>query len=98
VIKEAIVNAVAHRDYDSNASVQVMLFRDCLEVFYPGHLPSQLSVETLKENHGSYPYNPLITDALYYAHYIERMGTGIQDIRNMACLNRNLKYATVLFQ
>ncbi|MDR2692156.1 MAG: DUF4062 domain-containing protein [Dysgonamonadaceae bacterium] len=80
VIKEAIVNAVAHRDYDSTASVQVMLFRNRLEVWNPGNLPPQLTIEILKNNHGSYPHNPLIADVLYYAHYIERMGTGIQDI------------------
>jgi predicted HTH transcriptional regulator len=80
VIKEAIVNAVAHRDYDSTASVQVMLFKDRLEIWNPGSLPPQLTIETLKDNHGSYPHNPLIADTLYYAHYIERMGTGIQDI------------------
>lgn len=80
LVKEAIVNAVAHRNYDSTASVQVMLFKDRLEVWNPGTLPPELSIETLKNNHGSYPRNPLIADALYYAHYIERMGTGIEDI------------------
>ncbi|MDR2423214.1 MAG: DUF4062 domain-containing protein [Prevotellaceae bacterium] len=89
VIKEAIVNAIAHRDYDSTASVQVMLFRDRIEVWNPGNLPPQLMIETLKDNHGSYPHNPLIADALYYAHYIERMGTGIQDIVEK-CLNYGL--------
>ncbi|MDR2562946.1 MAG: DUF4062 domain-containing protein, partial [Prevotellaceae bacterium] len=79
-VKEAIVNAVAHRDYDSTASVQVMLFNDRLEVWNPGFLPIQLSIETLKQNHGSFPHNPLIADVLYYVRYIERMGTGIQDI------------------
>jgi len=34
-VAEAIVNAVAHRDYTSNASVQVMLFADRLEVWNP---------------------------------------------------------------
>jgi len=38
-VAEAIVNAVAHRDYASNASVQVMLFSDRLEVWNPGELP-----------------------------------------------------------
>ena len=37
---EAIVNAVAHREYTSNASVQVMLFADRLEVWNPGELPA----------------------------------------------------------
>ena len=39
VVAEAIVNAVAHRDYNSNGSVQVMLFSDRLEVWNPGTLP-----------------------------------------------------------
>lgn len=38
-VAEAIANAVAHRDYTSNGSVQVMLFRDRLEVWNPGQLP-----------------------------------------------------------
>ena len=89
VIKEAIVNAIAHRDYDSNASVQVMLFKDRLEIWNPGTLPPQLSIEKIKNSHGSFPYNPLIADALYYVHYIERMGTGIEDIVEK-CLNLGL--------
>lgn len=38
VVAEAIVNAVAHRDYNSNGSVQVMLFTDRLEIWNPGSL------------------------------------------------------------
>ena len=36
---------MAHRDYTSNASVQVMLFADCLEVWNPGELPPSLTPE-----------------------------------------------------
>ena len=36
---EAIVNAVCHRDYTDEGSVQVLLFRDRLEVLNPGTLP-----------------------------------------------------------
>jgi hypothetical protein len=74
------VNAIAHRDYDSTASVQVMLFSDRLEISNPGQLPTQLTIDKLKEDHASYPRNPLLAEVLYLAHYIERMGTGIQDI------------------
>lgn len=45
-VAEAIVNAVAHRDYTSNASVQVMLFADRLEIWNPGELPPQLTVDS----------------------------------------------------
>ena len=79
-IEEAIVNAIAHRDYDSLASVQVMLFADRLEIRNPGQLPPALTFETLKNDHSSYPRNPLIAESMYLTKYIERMGTGIQDI------------------
>ena len=48
VVREAIVNAVAHRDYTSNGSVQVMLFADRLEVWNPGTLPPSLTLEKLQ--------------------------------------------------
>ncbi len=80
VVAEAIVNAVCHRDYTSNASVQVMLFKDRLEVWNPGSLPSILTLERLKGPHPSVPANPLIAEPMYLAKYIERMGTGIRDM------------------
>lgn len=80
VIKEAIVNAVAHRDYTSNGSVQVMLFADRLEVRSPGGLPPPLTFEELREPHASIPGNPLLAESLYLAKYIERMGTGTLDM------------------
>ena len=49
-VREAIVNAVAHRDYTSNGSVQVMLFADRLEVWNPGALPPSLTLDKLR-NH-----------------------------------------------
>ncbi len=80
VVAEAIVNAVVHRDYTSNGSVQVMLFRDRLEVWNPGTLPPTLTLEKLRGPHASVPHNPLIAEPMYLAKYIERMGTGIRDM------------------
>lgn len=80
VIEEAIVNAVAHRDYTSNGSVQVMLFSDRLEVRNPARLPSPLPPEKLREPHASIPGNPLLAESLCLAKYIERMGTGTLDM------------------
>ena len=79
-VTEAIVNAVAHRDYTSNASVQVMLFKDRLEVWNPGRLPYGLTVAKLREPHNSIPANLLLAEPMYLAGYIERMGTGTGDI------------------
>ena len=80
VVREAIVNAVAHRDYTSHGSVQVMLFADRLEVWNPGQLPPSLTLEMLRRPHGSVPGNPLLAEPLYLAKYIERMGTGTGDM------------------
>lgn len=80
VVAEAIVNAVAHRDYASNGSVQVMLFADRLEIWNPVRLPTDLTLARLKQPHASIPHNPLLAEPLYRTQYIERLGTGIGDI------------------
>jgi len=80
VVTEAIVNAVAHRDYTSNGSVQVMLFADRLEVWNPGALPPSLTLEKLRVAHSSVPGNPLLAESMYLTGYIERMGTGTLDM------------------
>ena len=79
-VAEAIVNAVAHRDYTSNASVQIMLFADRLEVWNPGELPPALTPEMLRRPHASIPRNPLLAEPLFLAHYAEKAGTGTIDM------------------
>ena len=80
VVTEAIVNAVAHRDYTSAGSVQVMLFADRLDVWNPGRLPPPLTLEKLRVPHESIPGNPLLARAMYLVKYIEQMGTGTLDM------------------
>lgn len=80
VVTEAIVNAVAHRDYASAASVQVELFADRLEVSNPGTFPPNLVGVDLSKPHSSLPHNPLIADPLFLTRYIEKAGTGLMDM------------------
>jgi ATP-dependent DNA helicase RecG len=77
-VGEAIVNAIAHRDYHSNASVEVRLFADRLEVWNPGSMPGTLTLDDLRDAHPSVPNNPLIAESLYLARYIEKAGSGTQ--------------------
>jgi hypothetical protein len=79
-VREAVVNAVTHRDYTSNASVQVMLFADRLEVWNPGELPPVLRIEDLGVPHASVPHNPLIAEPMFLATYAEKAGSGILDM------------------
>ena len=80
VVREAIVNALAHRSYTSKSGVQVMLFADRLEVWNSGGLPEDLTIAQLREPHRSVPRNPLLCEPLYLARYIERAGTGTLDM------------------
>ncbi len=80
VIVEAIVNAVAHRDYNSNGSIEIWLFRNRIEIRNPGCLPKELSIAKLEHDHSSYPFNPKLAEVLYQSGYIERFGTGTGEI------------------
>lgn len=80
VIAEAIVNAVAHRDYRNPGFVQVIVFADRIEVWNPGELPHGLTPEMLREPHGPLPRNPLIAEPLFRVKYVEKAGTGTTDM------------------
>ncbi|HLP45628.1 MAG TPA: ATP-binding protein [Candidatus Deferrimicrobium sp.] len=76
VIREAIVNAIAHRDYTAAGAVQVSVFSDRVEIWNPGTLPASLTTESLHHPHGSVPRNHRLCEALFLAKYIEKYGTG----------------------
>ena len=89
-VTEAIVNAVVHRDYRSNGSVQVMLFKDRLEVWNPGRLPKGMTIKKLNGEHTSLPVNPLLANPVYLAGYIEQVGTGTNDLIDR-CVDMGLR-------
>ena len=88
-ISEIVVNALAHRDYISNESVQIFIFSDRIEIMNPGHLPRGYTPHTLTIEHESNPINPHIAQTLFYAHYIENLGTGTLDVIKI-CRNSGL--------
>ena len=79
-VQEALVNAVCHRDYASNACVQVMLFRDRLEIINPGTLPKGTTREDLYRQHDSNPRNEVIAQAMSWTSYVEKSGNGTREI------------------
>lgn len=68
------------RDYSSAASVQVMLFKDRLEIWSPGPLPKGMTLAKMYKRHKSYPANPLLAYAMFLRKYVEQTGTGTGDI------------------
>lgn len=80
-LREALVNAVCHREYSiPGSSVRVAIFDDRLEIWSDGVLPAGISLEDLKRPHSSRPRNPLIADVLFRRGLIERWGRGTQRI------------------
>lgn len=81
-IREAIVNAIVHRDYLSPSKVQVRVFDDYLEIWNPGALPKGWTVEKLKQKHESIPRNPVLFKQFFWVKYVEDVGGGTLDILN----------------
>ena len=88
-IREAVVNAICHRDYAQTGTVQVRIYDDRLEVWNPGMLPPDLTIEALYHEHPSRPRHPRVAGALHHADIIEHWGTGTLRIVE-ACRERGL--------
>ncbi len=79
-VREAVVNAIIHRDYQSPSKVQIRVFPNRVELWNPGQLPSQLKISDLKKSHPSVPNNPLLFRQFYRVAYVEDAGGGTLDI------------------
>jgi ATP-dependent DNA helicase RecG len=80
-LREAIVNAICHRDYaEPGASIGVSIYDDRLEVWSWGRLPGDLTPEKLRVDHPSIRRNDLIAEVFYRRGYIEKWGRGTQKI------------------
>lgn len=85
-IREALVNAVCHRDYAiPGGSIDLAIYDNCMEIVSYGKLPDDLNIADLKKRHRSFPRNPIIANVLYRCGYIEQWGRGIQKIIDL-CL------------
>lgn len=82
-LREAVANAIAHRDYRIPSDIDVLLFDDRLEIWSPGGLPDGITVKKLNKPHKSFQRNPLIARLLYLVGYAESFGTGIQKMNQM---------------
>ena len=76
VLREAIVNALAHRDYGlAGATVDVTVRDDRIEVRSPGPLPGHITIDNMREEH--YSRNPRIMRILKTMRLVEEYGEGI---------------------
>jgi ATP-dependent DNA helicase RecG len=80
-LREAVVNAIAHRDYRSTANVQIYIFHDRVEIVTPGGLPAGMREEDLGVK--SVPRNPLLFGIFHRMDLVEHIGSGIRRIRDL---------------
>ena len=89
-IREAVANAICHRDYTNHGgSVALAMYNDHLEVINPGSFHFGFTPEKLMKPHQSKPWNPLIAEVFYRAGIIEKWGTGTLNIIDFCKANEN---------
>ncbi|HNW81705.1 MAG TPA: putative DNA binding domain-containing protein [bacterium] len=89
-LREGVMNALVHRDYESNGSILISVLPDSIKIANPGSLPEGLKVTDLKKNHLSFPRNPDIAHMCFLHRLIEKVGRGTQFIVEN-CRNAQLK-------
>ncbi len=78
-LREAIINALAHRLYVvSGSAVSLAVYDDRVEIANPGAFPPDIPMETIDSEHESIPRNPRIAEVLYKRKTIEAWGRGIR--------------------
>lgn len=79
-VKEALLNALIHKQYESEIPIQVSVYDDRMYIANIGRLPETWTVDNLLGKHASKPYNPSIANVFYYAGFIESWGRGVEKI------------------
>ena len=75
-IREALLNAIIHKDYSGNTPIQISVYKDKIMFWNDGQLPENWTIEKLSQKHASKPYNPDIANAVFRCGYIESWGRG----------------------
>ena len=83
-LREAILNAIVHKDYASGIPIQISVYDNQLIIWNEGELPEDWTVAKLKVKHPSRPYNPDIANAFFRSGLIESWGRGTIKILNEA--------------
>jgi len=83
-VREALLNAIVHKDYSSGIPIQISVYSDKIIFWNEGQLPENWTVEKLMQKHPSKPFNPEIANTFFRAGYIESWGRGTIKIFN-AC-------------
>lgn len=88
--REAIANALIHRDWSINAHIRIAMFPDRIEIKSPGSLPKGITAEEYENGEISCLRNPILGNVFFRMKYIEMFGTGVTRIKH-AYANARIK-------
>jgi ATP-dependent DNA helicase RecG len=80
-LREALLNAVTHKEYPGGAPIQIRVYSDKIMIWNEGQLPENWTIKKLLQNHSSRPNNPDIANAFFRSGYVEAWGRGISKIK-----------------
>lgn len=89
-LREALLNAVTHKDYSISVPIQISVYEDKIMFWNPGQLPADWTVENLRRKHSSLPFNPDIANTFFRAGMVESWGRGIERIL-ISCRTAGIK-------
>jgi ATP-dependent DNA helicase RecG len=95
-LREALLNAVAHKDYAGCTPIQISVYPDKVMMWNMGHLPENWTIDMLQQKHSSVPYNPDIANAFFRSGYVEAWGRGIEKI-NELCTKAGLPLPLITY-
>ena len=95
-LREAVLNALVHRDYAVGAPVQIRVYEDRLRIWNPCVLPDGWTTKTLLRTHPSTPFNPAIANVFFRSGEIETWGRGIERIFS-ACKDAGTQKPSITF-
>ena len=88
-LRELLMNAVMHRNYNSNTPIRLYAFSDHIEIHSPGGLYGEATPENFPER-SSYR-NPVIAEAMKSLGFVNRFGYGVQRAQALLLQNGNAK-------
>lgn len=89
-LREALLNAVVHKDYSSGIPIQISVYENKIMIWNAGHLPEGWTMQKFLGKHASKSPNPLLANSFFRAGYIESWGRGIEKIKR-ECREHNIK-------
>ncbi|MCL0048134.1 putative DNA binding domain-containing protein [Dehalococcoidia bacterium] len=79
-LREAIINAIAHRDYTISAPIRILIFKDRIEIHSPGRLPNTVTIESMKVGGAHVLRNPTIYNFFAKMGLVTDIGSGVKRI------------------